>query len=90
MKAQRHSPTSIDAALAIELGASHLRSKVLRLLRRSLYGLTDEEMQLALDMNPSTQRPRRLELREKVLVRDSGLVRPTLSGRYAVVWRSTI
>jgi hypothetical protein len=38
---------------------------------------------------PSTYRPRRVECVEFGLVRDSGLTRPTKSGRAAVVWIAT-
>jgi hypothetical protein len=49
-------------------------------------GGTDEELQDALGMNPNTQRPRRIELVERGLVRDSGRTRKTKSGRRATVW----
>ena len=68
-----------------ELGK--LRAKVLAHLRkRKKKGATDEEMQDALGMNPSTQRPRRIELVDRGLVADSGQKRKTRSGRNAVVW----
>jgi len=49
-------------------------------------GATDEEIQTWLGMNPSTQRPRRVELVKKGLVVDSGKTRQTRSGRKATVW----
>jgi len=83
---QRHSPTSKEAAEAIEPKAGTLRAKVLAFIRRqSRHGATDEEIQDALRMNPSTQRPRRVELVEQKLRAGSG-TRPTRSGRAAVVW----
>lgn len=86
-KYQRHSDTSRSAARNIESSASTLRAKVYRFLSVSgEYGATDEELQIALEMNPSTQRPRRIELVEKGLVKDSGRVRKTRSKRNAVVW----
>ena len=81
---QAHSPTSQAAAEAVA-DAGTKRQMVLDLLAAG-DGLTDEECQLALSMNPSTQRPRRVELVEMGLVRDSGRTRPTHSGREAVVW----
>lgn len=51
-----------------------------------LGGATDEEIQRTLDMNPSTQRPRRVELVDAGLIEDSGRTAPTRSGRPAVVW----
>lgn len=53
---------------------------------RGNYGMTDEEMQRELQMNPSTQRPRRVELVEGGWVEDSGRRRVTRSRRSAVVW----
>jgi hypothetical protein len=49
-------------------------------------GATDEEIQTALDMNPSTQRPRRVELVDQGLIQDSGRTRLTRSKRAAAVW----
>lgn len=57
-----------------------------QLNRRGEQGATDHELQTALRMNPSTVRPRRVELVERQLVIDSGRRRPTKSGRLAVVW----
>jgi hypothetical protein len=50
------------------------------------HGATDEEIQAGLDMNPSTQRPRRVELVEAGLIKDSRRTRLTRSKRPAVVW----
>lgn len=86
-KYQKHSPTSIAAAREIEASAATLRGKVYRYLQaRGKVGATDQEMQEALGMDPSTQRPRRVELVERSLVEDSGDKRKTRSGRAAVVW----
>jgi hypothetical protein len=85
---QRHSETSRQAALDLYFRAGSLRDRVLRCLRDHPDGLTDEELQGILNMNPSTQRPRRIELcnAEPPLVKDSGRTRKTRSGRNAVVW----
>lgn len=85
--AQRHSDTSVEAAHAIESTAATLRGKVMRLLQDFSSGMTDEEIQEALGMNPSTERPRRVELVVMGLVEDSGVRKLTHSGRRAVVWR---
>lgn len=53
------------------------------------YGLTDDEMQVQLGMNPSTQRPRRVELSEDGWITDSGDRRTTRGGRQAIVWKLT-
>jgi hypothetical protein len=63
-----------------------LQRRVLRFLETCFAGATDEEMQLALGMNPSTQRPRRVELVRRGLVVEDG-TRQTASGRMATVWR---
>jgi hypothetical protein len=49
-------------------------------------GATDEEVQWGLGMNPSTQRPRRIELVHAKLAVDSGRRRKTRSGDKAIVW----
>lgn len=82
----RKSATSESAAEGMRGSAATLRAKVLALLRSQPNGLTDEEMQQALGMNPSTQRPRRIELVTAGFVIDSGATRKTRSGRNAVVW----
>ena len=85
--AQRHSRTSIAAAEQIEPRSETLRRAVLDYLRQcGENGATDEQMQESLAMNPSTQRPRRIELVELGLVRDSGRTGLTRSGRKAVLW----
>lgn len=89
--AQRHSPTSIAAATAIEPDNASLRGRVLAYLRaRGSDGATDEEMQHALGMNPSTQRPRRIELVDAGYVTDSFSKRKTQANRNAVVWVAII
>lgn len=51
-------------------------------------GATDEEIQLAMSLNPSTQRPRRVELERAGFIRAApeGKTRETKSGREAIVW----
>lgn len=83
----RDSVTSKAAAKEIIESASTLRARVYRAIRDAgTSGLTDEEIQLSLNMNPSTQRPRRVELCDAGLVKDSEQKRKTQSGRQAVVW----
>jgi len=84
---QPHSETSREAAESMEPAAAVMRNRVLECLRR--YGpLTDEQVQERLGMNPSTQRPRRVELWRSGLVEPAGkgVVK---SGRAAVLWRAT-
>jgi len=82
--------SATSAAAADSLGPKTLnamQAKVLRFLETcGAFGATDEEMQLALGMNPSTQRPRRIELARRGLVVMCG-TRRTASGQVARVWR---
>src|SRR5947199_355675 len=84
----RGSRTSELAAIEAEPSAGTQRFKVWQLLRDFPNGLSDDQMQRILNMNPSTQRPRRVELVEAGLVVDSGRRRHTPSGREAVIWRA--
>ena len=81
--------SATSAAAADSLGPATLNAlqrRVLELLQATPEGLTDEEMARRLGMNPSTQRPRRIELARRGLVVEVG-ARRTASGRMAVVWR---
>ena len=49
-------------------------------------GMTDEEIQDALAMNPNTERPRRGELVKDEHVLDSKRTRPCRSGLAGIVW----
>ncbi len=85
---QPSSDTSREAAVAIQPHLNKLQSKVLRFLtERGEHGATDEEIQTALEMSPSTQRPRRIELAGKGLIVKSEEKRKTKSGRSAQVWK---
>jgi protein tyrosine/serine phosphatase len=85
---QAQSETSRGAAERMRPTASTDRAAVLALLTRKLSGMTDEEIQRALKLNPSTERPRRIELVQAGKVRDSGRTRKTKSGRAATVWEA--
>ena len=50
------------------------------------FGATDQEVQEALGIDSSTQRPRRCELANKGLIRKAKIKRKTRSGRQAQVW----
>ncbi len=84
---QKHSETSREAASKIEGDAPTCRGIVLRVLRAHR-ALTDEEIQTISSLPPSTQRPRRIELVRLGLVRDSGKIALTRSGRKAVLWEA--
>lgn len=79
--------TSFEAASKIKDKALNLREVVFHFIAsRGMNGATDEEMQEGLEMNPSTQRPRRRELALKHRIVDGGERRLTRSGRRAIVW----
>lgn len=84
--AQHHSETSVAAAEEVKPSAARMRQQVLAAIEASPDGLTDQECQTLLRMDPSTQRPRRIELVKKGGVRDSGRKRLTRANRHAVVW----
>ncbi len=80
-------PTEAAAAQAILPTSAKGRRQVFdHLIALGGMGATDHELAVALGMNPSTVRPRRLELVESGAVVDSGQTRPTPSGRAATVW----
>lgn len=85
---QNHSETSRSAARSIAPQIGPMQRRVLETLS-DLDGATDEEIIALTRLSPSTARPRRIELVEKGLARDSGLKKPTASGRPATIWRAT-
>jgi len=84
---QSHSETSRSAAVRAKSAATTDRARVLAYIRdRGQHGATDLEIQATLRMNGDTERPRRVELENAGLVRDTGRRRETASGRLATVW----
>lgn len=82
-------PTDTQTAAASRMlpRSGTLRRKVYDfLVERGDQGATDEEVQWSLGMNPSTQRPRRIELVNAELAKDSGRRRKTRSASKAIVW----
>ena len=86
LKFQRHSETSRAAAAAFEDLALTARDRVYQYIIVS-GPCSDEQIADGLDMNPSTVRPRRVELVEALLVENSGRQTRTRAGRRAVLWR---
>lgn len=85
--AQRHSKTSMAAAASLDGSTlNKMQRQVLDYLRTQPAGATDEEIAAALGMNPSTERPRRIELAKRGLVVEAG-VKQAASGRKATAWR---
>ena len=81
------SETSRAAAVSIAPRLNELQGVVMSYIAgRGQRGATDEEITRDLEMNPSTARPRRIELVEMGKIHSSGRTRPTVSGRSATVW----
>jgi hypothetical protein len=81
------SETSRAAAVSVAPRLNELQGVVMSYIAgRGSRGATDEEITRDLKMNPSTARPRRIELVEMGKIRSSGRTRPTVSGRSATVW----
>lgn len=78
-------PTSRKAASQIAPKAPKLRERVYAYLRDQ-GPATDEQIALALKLNPSTARPRRIELAKAGLIRPCLTLGITASGRSAVRW----
>jgi hypothetical protein len=86
-KVRRDHPSTSHAAAAHVLGRSgSMRRRVFALLTEHPEGLTDEQIQQWLEMNPSSERPRRVELVDAGLVQASGRQRRISSGLLATVW----
>jgi hypothetical protein len=84
---QPHSATSKAAAKAVEPKLNGQQRMIRRYLTgRGPSGATDEEIALDLGFTASTARPRRVELVELGLVKDSGKTRAGSSGRKMTVW----
>jgi len=87
----RGSQTSMDAAEQAKPNAASQRARVLKLITESCWrtddsGLTDQQIQDRLKMDGNTERPRRNELVERGLIKDSGRRRKTTKGCLAIVW----
>lgn len=85
--AQRHSVTSREAAASLDATTLNaLQKRVLDYVRSKVDGATDEEIATGLGLNPSTARPRRIELARRGLIVEAG-TRKAASGRNATAWR---
>jgi len=86
---QRHSDTSLEAAISKKPNVGTEKGRVLEFLR-TRGPSTDEEIQDGLRMLANTERPRRRELQLEQFGADSGFRRTTRSGRKAVVWKAMV
>lgn len=78
--------TSFAAHRQIRRCAPEQRRKILEALCASTSGLTDEQLCEVTGLQPSSLRPRRIELVESLDVAAAPWTRPTKSGRAAMVW----
>lgn len=83
---QHHSETSRAAAQSIASVSGRDRQRVLAYLTEHKDGATDEALGEALGLQGNTLRPRRRELEQAELIKDSGRYALTRSGRKAVLW----
>lgn len=81
--------TSIAAAESVKKKAAILREGVLECLRANPEGLTADECAEIMGVHYTNTRPRCTELHQEPFnqTSDSGLRRPTWSGKLAIVWR---
>lgn len=83
---QSHSQTSRDAAQSITKHVSPLHQRVLNYLKQHPQGATDEQIIDGIGLGASTVRPRRIELVQLNIIKDSGCYERTRSGRKATLW----
>ncbi len=84
---QKHSETSKAAATEIRARLPNLQQLVFNAIASAgVEGLTDEEISERTGLNPSTARPRRLELYRKGRIQQSIFTRNGASGRKMTVW----
>jgi len=85
----RGSETSEAAAASITPSLANLQRQVLDALKGfGPSGATDEQLTDFIEMNPSTLRPRRIELLRKGYIFQADGTRKTRSGRAAAIWRA--
>ena len=81
----RGSQTSYEAAQSVDTSTGRYRVWE-ALFRAGPIGMTDDELEVTLDIFLDTVRPRRRGLVIDGIVEDSGKTRLTRRGRRAVVW----
>lgn len=80
-------PTSVEAAQKALGGSGSQRRRVFDVIRVCKErGATDNEIAEALDLDGNSVRPRRKELEEMGMIRNSGKTRNTRSGSNAIIW----
>ncbi len=83
------SDTSEEAAESIKPSVSETEARVLAYIRGcGAFGVTDDQLEVAMGMRHQTASARRRGLVLKDLIYDAGERRKTRSGRKATVWRA--
>lgn len=81
--------TSVSAAEKVYPQTGSLRCKVYEfIVRRDLYGATDQEIESCLKIDGNTVRPTRLSLVRDGFIFDTGTTRKNSNGNDCIVWRS--
>ena len=81
---------SASADVMVQPRKLSLKHQVLDFIcNQGQFGATDEEISACLEMNPSTARPRRIELQREGKIYAAPFTRATKSGSQATVWRFT-
>jgi hypothetical protein len=83
-----HTDTSRDAYASILSATAHLEGVVLKVLDKYPDGLTVDETCSRADYPRYSLQPRFTALKDRGAIRDTGLRRPNVSGRNAIVWRA--
>jgi len=81
-----HQPTSAAAFASIEAGP--LERVVLKVLDQYPDGLTVDETCARAEFPRYSLQPRFTALKDRHAIQDTGLRRPNVSGRNAIVWRA--
>lgn len=86
-RGHRRVDTSIAAADALAFALGQLQREVFQTIAQAgMIGLTTDELSFRLGRDRWSVQPRTSELRQKGLIRDSGLRRLNPSRRRAIVW----
>ncbi|GEM71109.1 hypothetical protein SAQ01S_08750 [Sphingomonas aquatilis NBRC 16722] len=82
-----HQPTSSAAYAAILPETARLERVVLNVLAQYPAGLTVDETCAVAEYPRYSLQPRFTALKDRRVIRDTGVRRPNVSGRNAIVWR---
>lgn len=82
-----HQDTSIEAAESVEVSRDIDAGRIYReIVTAGDLGMTCDEVEVTFEMVHQTASARIYDLRKRDFLKDSGLRRPTRTGRKAIVW----